>query len=170
MNATEAIKNMQCLTFTLGEEVYAVNVSKVQSILDYTRITKVPKSPDYMRGVFNLRGSVVPVVDLKLKFGMGATEKTENTCIIVLEVTIGGETTILGALADSVQEVVDLEPGQIEAAPRIGSTLNTDFIQGMGKKEEDFIIILDIDKIFSVKEIDTVKASHARAKDLPETE
>ncbi len=168
MNATETTKVIQCLTFKLGDEVYAVNVSKVQSILDYTRITKVPKTPEYMRGVFNLRGSVVPVVDLKLKFGMGTTERTADTCIIVLEVSLSGETTVISALADSVQEVVDLEPGQIEAAPRMGTALNTEFIQGMGKKDEDFIIILDIDKVFSQKEIEIVKTSGESMKDMVE--
>lgn len=106
-----------------------------------------------MRGVINLRGSVVPVVDLRLKFGMSETEQTINTCIIVVEVLHEEETLILGALADSVQEVFELEPEQIEPAPRIGTKLNTDFILGMGKYGEQFIMILDIDKTFTSDEL-----------------
>lgn len=139
----------QYLTFMLAGETYAVDVAKVREILDFISITKVPQTPDFMRGVINLRGSVVPVVDMKLKFGMERTEKTVDTCIIVLEVTIEGETTIVGALADSVQEVLELEPDQIEPPPRIGMKLDIDFIRGMGKLDSEFIIILDTDRIFS---------------------
>ena len=102
------------LTFRLGEEVFALDIAQVREVLDYTQITRVPRMPQFMRGVINLRGSVVPVVDLRLKFGMAATERTVNTCIIIAEVLLGGERTLLGALADSVQEVIDLEAGQIE--------------------------------------------------------
>jgi purine-binding chemotaxis protein CheW len=114
-----------------------------------------------MRGVINLRGSVVPVVDLRLKFGMTRTENTVNTCIIIVEVTVDEETTVLGALADSVQEVLDLEPGHIEPAPKIGTRLNTEFIKGMGKRENNFIIILDIDKVFSVSDLAQVQAAQS---------
>ncbi len=146
----------QYLTFQLAEETFAVNVAKVREILDFISITKVPRTPDFMRGVINLRGSVVPVVDMKLKFGMEETEKTVDTCIIVLEVTIDGETTIVGALADSVEEVVELEPGQIEPPPRIGMKLDTDFISGMGKLGEEFVIILDTDRIFTFEEVEAL--------------
>jgi purine-binding chemotaxis protein CheW len=143
----------QYLTFRLAQETFAVDVAKVREILDFVAITKVPQTPDFMRGVINLRGSVVPVVDMKLKFGMEPTEKTVNTCIIVLEVIIEGETTIVGALADSVQEVVELDPSQIEPPPRIGMKLDIDFIKGMGKLNDDFLIILDTDRIFSFDEV-----------------
>ena len=106
-----------------------------------------------------MRGNVVPVVDMRLKFGMTKTEKTVNTCIIIVEVDMDGETTVLGALADSVQEVLDLEPDQIEPPPRIGSRLRTEFIRGMGKRDEQFIIILDIDRVFTSEELGTVTAS-----------
>jgi len=146
------IEIQQYLTFRLAQETFAVDVAKVREILDFVAITKVPQTPDFMRGVINLRGSVVPVVDMKLKFGMEPTEKTVNTCIIVLEVTIENETTIVGALADSVQEVVELDPSQIEPPPRIGMKLNIDFIKGMGKLNDEFVIILDTDQIFSFSE------------------
>ena len=152
-------ETMQCLTYKLGDEVYAFDINKVREVLDFTTVTKVPRTPDFMRGVINLRGSVVPVVDLRLKFGMTQTENCVNTCVIITEVTIDGVSTILGALADSVQEVLDLEPEQIEPAPRIGTKLRTDFITGMGKRGDRFIIILDIDKVFSSDELDLVQTS-----------
>lgn len=157
MSVTGITETTQYLTFKLAEEVFAVDISKVREVLDFTTVTKVPRTPDFMRGVINLRGSVVPVVDMRLKFGMSQTEKTVNTCIIIVEISLDNETTILGALADSVQEVMDLEPDQIEPAPRIGARLRTEFIKGMGKKEDHFIMILDIDKIFSSEELALVQ-------------
>lgn len=143
----------QYLTFQLGDEIFAIDVSHVREILEFTTVTKVPGTPEYMRGVINLRGSVVPVLDIRLKFGMLAAEKTVNTCIIVVEVSFDGETTIIGALVDSVQEVFELDPEQIEPAPKIGMQLKTEFIKGMGKKDQGFIIILDIGKVFTFEEI-----------------
>ncbi len=164
MSVTGITETTQYLTFKLGDEVFAVDISKVREVLDFTTVTKVPRTPDFMRGVINLRGSVVPVVDMRLKFGMSETEKTVNTCIIIVEIALDNETTILGALADSVQEVIDLEPEQIEPAPRIGTRLKTEFIKGMGKKDDHFIMILDIDKIFSSEELAMVQG----AKDNPQ--
>nr|WP_276609594.1 chemotaxis protein CheW [Desulfuromonas acetexigens] len=156
-------ENHQYLTFKLDDEVFALGIDKVREVLDYTSVTKVPQTPDFMRGVINLRGSVVPVVDMRLKFGMAKTEKTVNTCIIIVEINLEGETTVLGALADSVQEVLDLEPHQIEPAPKIGTKLRTEFIRGMGKRDEQFIIILDIDKVFSSEELATVQMTSSNA-------
>jgi len=150
--AAESIAT-QYLTFRLGEEVFALDITKVREVLDFTTVTKVPRTPDFMRGVINLRGSVVPVVDLRLKFGMTVSETTVNTCIIISEVTVDGDTTVLGALADSVQEVVDLERGNIAPAPRIGTKLRTDFIKGIGKQNDQFVILLDIDRVFSSDEL-----------------
>ena len=155
MDAT-AKETRQYLTFRLADETFAVNVAKVREILDFISITKVPQTPDFMRGVINLRGSVVPVVDMKLKFGMEETKKTVDTCIIVMEVAIDGETMIVGALADSVEEVLELEPEQIEPPPRIGMKLNIDFISGMGKLGEEFVIILDTDRIFTFEEVEAL--------------
>lgn len=143
----------QYLTFLLNQEVFALEIDKVREVMDFTDVTKVPQTPEYMRGVINLRGNVVPVVDLRLKFDMGETEKSVNTCVIIAEVAVDGETVILGAMADSVQEVLDLEDAQIEPAPRIGTRLNVEFIKGMGKHGDSFIIILDIDKCFSLHEV-----------------
>ncbi len=159
MSISSITESTQYLSFKLGEEIFAVDVAKVREILDVTAITKVPQTPDFMRGVINLRGSVVPVMDMRLKFGMPPTERTVNTCIIVMEVSQDGETMVLGSLADSVQEVLDLEPEQIEAAPRIGTRLRSDFIKGMGKQNERFIIILDIDRIFNAGELEVIAGS-----------
>jgi len=151
---TAAVMEMtQYLTFKLADEVFALDITKVREVLDFTMVTKVPRMPDFVRGVINLRGSVVPVVDLRLKFGMKKTEQTVNTCIIISEVTVDGEITILGALADSVQEVLDLDAEQISAAPRIGTKLPTEFIKGMGKQDDRFVILLDIDRVFSADDL-----------------
>jgi purine-binding chemotaxis protein CheW len=147
----------QYLTFKLEGEVFALDVGKVREILDYTNITKVPQTPEFMRGVINLRGSVVPVVDMRLKFGIAPQAKTVDTCIIVMEINVDNETTVLGALVDSVQEVFELEPSQIEPAPRIGTKLRTEFILGMGKRDDQFVIILDVDKVFTCEDIEKVQ-------------
>ena len=143
----------QYLSFKLDEEQFAVEITKIREVLDFTKITKVPRTPEFMRGVINLRGNVVPVIDMRFKFGMSATEKTVNTCIIIMEVTFDDEKSVLGALADAVQEVFDMTPESIEPPPKLGTKLNTEFIKGMGKQNDEFIIILDLDKVFSTDEL-----------------
>ena len=157
MEEREQMEATQYLTFKLRDEVFALDIGKVREVLDFTTVTKVPQTPDFMRGVINLRGNVVPVVDMRLKFGLSMTEKTVNTCVIITEIDVDGETTVVGAMADSVQEVLDLEPEQIEPPPRIGAKLNTDFIMGMGKHNDQFIMILNIDKVFSAIELADTK-------------
>jgi purine-binding chemotaxis protein CheW len=157
MSVTGITETVQYLTFQLADEIFAIDVSKVREILEFSSITKVPQTPEFMRGVINLRGSVVPVIDLRLNFGMECTAQTVNTCIIVVEVNLDGEVVILGALADSVQEVVEMEPGNIEPAPHIGTKLNTAFIKGMGKINDAFVMILDIDKVFSAEDLALVQ-------------
>jgi purine-binding chemotaxis protein CheW len=161
--AATITETTQYLTYKLGDETFALDITKVREVLDFTTVTKVPRTPEFMRGVINLRGSVVPVVDLRLKFGMTRTENSVNTCIIITEVTVDGDTTILGCLADSVQEVLDLDEEHIAPAPRIGTKLRTEFIMGMGKRDDRFIIILDIDKVFSSDELALVKQDQAAA-------
>ncbi|MBZ2179820.1 MAG: chemotaxis protein CheW [Acidobacteriota bacterium] len=141
------------LTFKLGAEVFALEVKKVREVLDFTTITKIPRTPEFLRGVINLRGSVVPVVDLRLGFGLDSVEPTVNTCIIVVEVVMAQETIIVGALADAVEEVIDIDASDIQPPPRLGSAIQTDFIQGMGKRENGFLMILNIDRIFSTGEV-----------------
>jgi purine-binding chemotaxis protein CheW len=161
MSVAGITETVQYLTFKLAEEIFAFDVAKVREILELTSITKVPQTPDFMRGVINLRGSVVPVIDLRLNFGMECTEQTVNTCIIVVEVNLAGEVLVLGVLADSVQEVVEMEPDHIEPPPQLGARLNTEFIKGMGKVENNFVMILDIDKIFSSEELTDIQGNTA---------
>jgi purine-binding chemotaxis protein CheW len=162
MAENENVEINQYLTFRLEDEVFGLAIGKVREVLDFTNVTRVPQTPNYMRGVINLRGSVVPVMDMRLKFGLPKTEKTVNTCIIIAEIAMDGETTVLGALADSVQEVLDIEPDQIEPPPKIGTKLRTEFIKGMGKHNEQFIILLDIDRVFSAEEIAAVAGTSQR--------
>ena len=161
MSVHAITETRQYLTFKLDNEVFALDVATVREVLDFTTVTRIPRTPEFMRGVINLRGGVVPVVDLRLAFGMSVTEKTVNTCIIVMEVRLEGETSIIGALADSVEEVIDLEPEQIEPAPTIGTAIKTDFIRGMGKRESDFLMILDIDRVFSPDQLQQLRSSAA---------
>jgi len=154
----------QYLTFTLADEVFSLDITRVREVLDYTIITRVPRTPEYMRGVINLRGSVVPVVDLRLKFGMEACGVTVNTCIIIVDATVNGATTVLGLLADSVQEVIELGRESIMPPPRIGTKLDTEFITGMGRQDDRFIIILDIDRVFSHDEIGAVQGAREAAE------
>jgi purine-binding chemotaxis protein CheW len=167
MSVTEITDTRQYLTFKLADEVFAIDVSKVREVLDFTTITKIPRTPDFMSGVINLRGNVVPVVDLRLCFEMSKTEKTVNTCIVVMEMLIEGESTVIGALADSVEEVIDLEPEQIQPAPRMGTQIRTDFIKGMGRRDAQCIMILDIDRVFSAEELSAVRGSEG-SKSLAE--
>jgi purine-binding chemotaxis protein CheW len=159
MGMTGITETTQYLTFKLGDEVFAFDISNIREVIDVTAITKVPRTPEFMIGVINLRGNVVPVVDMRLKFGMSKTERTVNTCIIIVEVLLDLETTILGALVDSVKEVIELERGEIETPPKIWTRLRTEFIKGMGKRNDHFIIILDIDKIFSPDEVSLVQGA-----------
>jgi purine-binding chemotaxis protein CheW len=155
MSAAAEAASTQYLTFKLADEVFALDVAEVREILDFTTVTKVPRTPAFMRGVINLRGSVVPVMDLRLKFGMTATQQTVDSCIIVVEMTMEEDSVVIGVLADAVQEVIDLEPEQIEPPPRIGTKLNTEFILGMGKHGGGFMMILDIDRIFESADLET---------------
>ncbi len=151
-NRVETMLN-QYLTFKLGEETFALDVSQVREILDFTTITKVPRSPEFMRGVINVRGTVVPVVDLRLKFDMAPMERTLDTRIVVVEVVGDNELMVIGALADSVHNVINIATDQIEDTPRVGTQFNTDFIKGIGKQQDGFIIMLDINCIFSADDI-----------------
>jgi purine-binding chemotaxis protein CheW len=153
MSVAEITDTTQFLTFGLGDDVFAIDVIKAKEVLDFAEVTQVPQTPDYMLGVINLRGSVVPVIDMRRKFNMATTDRTRNTCIVVVEVDVDGDSVTVGALADSVREVIDLSPAQIEPPPRIGTRLNTEFIKGMGNLDDRFVIILDIDKVFSIDDL-----------------
>ncbi|MCK4910936.1 MAG: chemotaxis protein CheW [Thermodesulfovibrionales bacterium] len=162
---TDAITAAQYLSFELDDEVFAIDITKVREVLEFVSVTKIPQTPDFMRGVINLRGGVVPVVDMKQKFGTGETEKKINTCVIITEVQLDDEPVVLGVMADSVDEVFSLDSEQIEPAPRIGTQLNTEFLMGMGKKDDKFVLILDIDRVFSADELERVVTTHNNASD-----
>lgn len=157
MEEAAIVETTQYLTFQLGDELFALDISNVREVLEFGQVTKVPQTPEMMKGVINLRGAVVPVIDMRLKFGMEETEKTVNTVTIIIEIELGEETVMIGALVDSVSEVMDLEADLIEPPPKIGTQLRTDFIRGMGKKENQFVIILDIEKIFTSDELEHLK-------------
>jgi purine-binding chemotaxis protein CheW len=167
MGSGELAKSTQYLTFTLGEEDFALEIGIVKEILDYTTITKVPRMPQFLRGVINLRGNVVPVMDLRLKLGMSAIERTVDTCIVIVEIPVDGDLTQIGALADSVKEVIDLESSDISPPPRWGAKLDVEFIKGMGQQGEKFLIILDIAKVMSIEEMDLLR--DAAEKEAPES-
>lgn len=148
MNNETTTKINSYLSFNLGEEQFAAHVGKVLNILEMTKITEVPKAPEYMKGVINLRGTVLPVVDTRIKFGMTPTEYTTNTCIVVMEVDMEGDIVQVGALVDSVQAVLEIEESQIQPPPSIGSKYKSEFIYGMAKLDDRFIMLLDMEKVF----------------------
>jgi purine-binding chemotaxis protein CheW len=155
------------LTFKLGNEYFAANVSKVLNILEMTKVTKVPKAPNYMKGVINLRGAVLPLIDTRIKFDMPETEYTANTCILVLDIEMNGESVHVGALVDSVQEVLEIDEAQIQPPPSIGTRYKSEFIDGIAKVDEDFIMILNMDLIFSTDELSLLKESLKEGQEEP---
>jgi purine-binding chemotaxis protein CheW len=142
-------KEGKYLTFALGQEEYGLEILKVREIIGYMEITAVPQTPHYVKGVINLRGQVIPVIDLRAKFGMETTERTEETCIIVVEISQGDRNFSTGIVVDHVQEVLDIAGEDIEESPQFGSAVNTDFILGMGKIGDTVKILLDIDKVLA---------------------
>ncbi len=162
----------QFLTFTLGKEVFALDISTVREVLELTSVTKIPRTPGFMRGVINLRGHAVPVVDMRSKLGMSLGKETVDTCIIIVEIQFENESTIMGALVDSVREVFEMPPDAIEPAPKMGAAINAEYIQGMGRQNDEFIIIIDINKIFSAEELAMAKglAGDTDSAEIPSTD
>lgn len=163
----------QFLTFTLGKEIFALDIGTVREVLELTSITKIPRTPEFMRGVINLRGNAVPVVDMRRKLGMSKGEDTVDTCIIIVEIEFDGESTVMGALVDSVREVFEMTPDNIEPAPKMGAAINAEYIKGMGRQNGQFIIIININKIFSAEELAIAKEMVGReggAEHLPTEE
>jgi purine-binding chemotaxis protein CheW len=156
----------QFLTFTLGKEIFALDIVKVREVLELTTVSEIPKTPEYMKGVINLRGHAVPVVDMRLKLGMSQIEHTVDTCIIILEVAFGGEAIVMGALVDSVREVFEMSENDIEPAPKMGAAIEASYIKGMGRQEEKFIIIVDVDRIFSEEDLMAVKELEAEETEI----
>ena len=153
MSDTNIAKITSYLTFKLGDEEFAAHVSKVLNILELTKITEVPKSPNYMTGVINLRGSVLPVIDTRIKFGMTPTEFTPSTCIVVMDIDLEGESVHVGALVDSVQAVVEIEHDQIMPPPSLGNKYRSEFIEGVANLNDKFVMILNMDEVFSSEDL-----------------
>lgn len=145
------------LSFKLGEETFAANVEKVLNILELTKITKIPKAPVYMKGVINLRGAVLPLIDTRIKFDMGETEFTNNTCILVLDIHLNGEPVQVGALVDSVQEVIELKDDDVSPPPSLGNKYKSEFIEGMARVNDEFVMLLDMDLLFTLDELSVLK-------------
>lgn len=149
----DILQSQSYLTFRLGDEIFAASVLSVIEILELSKITKVPRAPHFMRGVINLRGNVLPVIDTRLKFGLPRVDDTVNTCIMVLNIELENQKVTIGALVDAVQEVLEIEKKDIQPAPSIGSKYRTEFIEGMVKQNDDFIMILNLNLVFSQDEI-----------------
>ncbi len=156
----EAVQQ-QYLTFFLADEEYAVGIQRVKEIIEYTAITKVPKVPVWIRGVINLRGNVVPVVDLAVRFGMEERPVTKTTCIVIVEVQQESERAVMGVIADAVNQVIDLAPKDIEEPPAFGTRVRLEYLFGMGKLGKKFTLILNIDSVLSAAELLTVTTLQA---------
>jgi len=155
----------QYLTFTLGREVLALDISKVREVLELTSISQIPRTPDFMRGVINLRGHAVPVVDMRRKLNMAHKDDTVETCIIITEIQYEADQLVLGILVDSVREVFEMAAKDIEPAPRMGAAISTDYIKGMGRQDGTFVIIVDMDSIFSIEELEVAAQSNLHRGD-----
>jgi purine-binding chemotaxis protein CheW len=156
----------QYLTFMIGAEEYAVSLLKVKEIIEYDTITEVPKTPEWVRGVINLRGSVVPVIDLAVKFRQAPSVAGKITCIVITEVECEGEATVMGVMADSVRQVIDLKPEEIEEPPSFGTRVKVDYLLGMARAGKKFCLILDTEKVLSTDELLELPDSVAEPENL----
>ncbi len=155
-DASDLVKAGKYLTFRLGTEAYGIEILKVQEIIGIMAITRVPRTPDFIRGVINLRGKVIPVVDLRRKFGMEAVPDTGRTCVIVVRIYQNDSPVTTGLIVDEVSEVLDIRSDQIEDSPSFGENVNTDYILGMGKCGPKVVMLLDIDWVLSREEVSIV--------------
>lgn len=155
-------KEGKYLTFSLAGEEYGIGILKVKEIIGMMSITVVPQTPSYIKGVINLRGKVIPVIDLRLKFKMKSADYTERTCIIVVEISTAGRTIMMGIVVDSVSEVLNIKGSDIEETPAFGTKLNTEFILGMAKVSGGIKILLDIDRVLSIEEIKMVDVTGSK--------
>jgi len=156
----------QYLTFMIGAEEYAVSLLKVKEIIEYDTITEVPKTPEWVRGVINLRGSVVPVIDLAVKFRQSPSVAGKLTCIVITEVECEGEATVMGVMVDSVRQVIDLKPQEIEEPPTFGTRVKVDYLLGMARAGKKFCLILDTEKVLSTDELLELPDSVAEPENL----
>jgi purine-binding chemotaxis protein CheW len=155
----------QYLTFVLGGEAYAIGILAIKEIIEYHELTEVPMMPPCVRGVINLRGAVVPVVDLQARFGRKTGEVTKRTCIVIVEVAAQDDRQVIGVVVDAVSEVLDIEASAIEPAPSFGAGIRTDFIQGMGKVRGKFVILLDVDRVLSLNDLSAMSGALGATND-----
>jgi purine-binding chemotaxis protein CheW len=155
----------QYLTFFLADEEYAISIRRIKEIIEYTTVTKVPKVPEWIPGVINLRGSVVPVIDLRIRFGLAERPVTKTTCIVVVEVEQDSERTVMGLIADAISQVIDLAPEDVEEPPAFGTQVRLEYLFGMGKLGKKFALILNIDRVLSNTELLTVSTLLPAATD-----
>jgi purine-binding chemotaxis protein CheW len=160
----EAVELEQYLTFLLAGEEYAIGVLKVKEIIEYDTVTTVPKTPRWVRGVINLRGSVVPVVDLGLKFGLKERPVSKTTCIVIVEGQVEGQSTLMGVMADAVSQVMDIASGDVQEVPAFGTRIKVDYLQGMAQFGKKFVLLLDIDKVLSADEVQDLSAAATNAE------
>ncbi len=153
-----ALEQQQFLTFLLRKELFAINIRPIKEIIEYGQLTKVPMVPEFVRGVINVRGNVVPIIDLSMRFGWPTTPVTKRSCIVIVEVESEGESLEIGVLVDAVSEVIDISLTDIEPAPSFGARLRTDFIQGMGKVNDEFIVLLNVSHVLSVDELSSLES------------
>lgn len=146
----------QYLTFMLGGETFAIGILSIKEIIEYGQLTEVPRMPQFIRGVINLRGAVVPVIDLSARFGKPAASVSRRTCVVIIEVEFEGEQHVVGVMVDAVNEVLEIPADQVEPAPNFGANIRADFIQGMGKVEGKFVIILNVNHVLSLDEMSTL--------------
>lgn len=153
----------QYLTFMLGGEAYAIGILSIKEIIEYHSLTEVPMMPACVRGVINLRGAVVPVMDLQARFGRTASAVTKRTCIVIVEVAAGDERQVIGVVVDAVNEVLEIGAADIEPAPQFGASVRADFIQGMGKVHGKFVILLAVDHVLSLDNLNDIASATAAA-------
>ena len=155
-----AAHQAQYLTFMLGAEVFAIGILSIKEIIEYGHLTTVPMMPHCIRGVINLRGAVVPVIDLSARFGRKPSAMTRRTCIVIIEVNADAQRQVVGVIVDAVNEVLEIAAADIEPAPSFGTYIRTDFIRGMGKIDARFVIILDVDRVLSVEDLAALNSAH----------
>jgi len=161
--AGSAEQTQQYLTFVLATEVFAMGILAIKEIIEYGNLTEVPMMPNYVRGVINLRGAVVPVIDLSVRFGKPRSPVSKRTCIVIIEVVAHGERHVLGIVVDAVNAVLDIVSSEIEPPPAFGTSIRMDFIQGMGKVNGKLVILLDVDHFLAVDEMDVLREAQEEA-------
>lgn len=162
--STKVAQGGQYLTFRLAEETYGIEILKVQEIIGMMKVTQVPKTPDFVRGVVNLRGKVIPVMDLRLRFGLESQEDTTRTCIIVVHLSLNDQTYTVGLIVDEVSEVLQVVDDQIQPPPSFGASVDTDFIMGMGKVADKVVMLLDVDCVLSKSEFAMLQQPASKAE------